>query len=214
MIDRRLLLSLLAGTALTSATPAFAQAPARPAETVDLAELAVPGPLGDQIIGNVDAKVTIVEYASMTCVHCANFHKDGYRHLKDKYVDTGKVRFILRELPFDPLSAAAFMLARCAGDGKYFGMVELLFAQQTAWTQTNKPVDALLSVAKQAGFTQESFEACLKNQTIYDGVNAVRNRAQEKFGVDSTPSFFVNGRRYGGNLTPQQLEAIIEPLLQ
>jgi protein-disulfide isomerase len=214
MIDRRLLLSLLAGTAITSASGSFAQQAARPTETVDVTELAVPGPLGDQIMGSADAKVTIVEYASMTCVHCANFHKEGYRHLKEKYVDTGKVRFILRELPFDPLSAAAFMLARCAGDGKYFGMIELLFAQQAAWTQTNKPVDALLSVAKQAGFTQETFETCLKNQQIYDGVNAVRTRAQEKFGVDSTPSFFVNGRRYGGNLSAQQLEAIIEPLLK
>ena len=106
------------------------------------------------------------------------------------------------------------MLAHCAGDGKFYPMVDLIFAQQRSLIQTDKPVDALLALSRQAGFTQESFQACLKNQSIYDGVNAVRQRGTEKFNVDSTPTFFVNGRRYKGSLSPQELERILEPLLK
>jgi protein-disulfide isomerase len=105
------------------------------------------------------------------------------------------------------------MLARCAGEGRYVAMVDMLFATQRSWI-TDKPVESLLQVVRQAGFTQESFEACLRNQSIYDGVNAVRQRGMEKLGVNSTPTFFINGRRFTGVLNPRQLEDIIEPLLR
>jgi protein-disulfide isomerase len=215
LLDRRAVLgagivtSASLGIALYS--PALAQAPVQ-AYTAD--ELAVAGPLGDKILGNSLAPVTVIEYASLTCGHCATFHADGFKVLKEKYIDTGKVRYILRDFPLDPLASAGFMLAHCAGEGKYFPMVDLLFAQQRSWTQTDKPVDALLSLARQAGFSQESFETCLKNQTIYDGVNDVRKRGTEKFKVESTPTFFFNGRKYTGALTPKQLDDIIEPLLK
>ncbi len=197
----------LSAMALALAGPVAAQQAFSPEE------LAVPGPLGDQVQGSPDAPVTVIEYASLTCGHCATFHAEGYQFLKQKYVDTGKVRFVLREFPLDPLAAAGFMLARCAGEGKYYPMVNLLFAQQKSWTQTNKPVDALLGLARQAGFSQESFETCLKNQSVYDAVNQVRQRGSEKFGVDSTPTFFINGIVKRGALTPRELEATIEPLL-
>jgi protein-disulfide isomerase len=212
-LNRRTLLETVAILSLSalSASSALAQSPEA---SFSAAELAVAGPLGDKILGNDLAPVTIIEYASLTCGHCAAFHEVGFKFLKEKYIDTGKVRYILRDFPLDPLAAAGFMLAHCAGDGKYFPMVDLLFAQQKAWTQTDKPVDVLLSLVKQAGFTQESFETCLKNQTIYDGVNAVRKTGTEKFKVDSTPTFFINGRKATGNLTQQQLETLIEPLLK
>jgi protein-disulfide isomerase len=212
-LNRRTLLETAAILSLSalSASSALAQSPEA---SFSAAELAVAGPLGDKILGNDLAPVTIIEYASLTCGHCAAFHEVGFKFLKEKYIDTGKVRYILRDFPLDPLAAAGFMLAHCAGDGKYFPMVDLLFAQQKAWTQTDKPVDVLLSLVKQAGFTQESFETCLKNQTIYDGVNAVRKTGTEKFKVDSTPTFFINGRKATGNLTQQQLETLIEPLLK
>ncbi len=182
------------------------------AQTVDMAKLLEAGPLGEEALGSADAPVTIVEYASLTCGHCAAFHMQTFPALKEKYIDTGKVRFIMREFPLDPLAAAAFMLSRCAGDGKYFGMVDLFFEKQADWTRTDDPVAALLNLSKQAGFTQESFEACLTNQQLLDGVNAVKDRGAQ-FGVDSTPTFFVNGQVVRGAKTIGEFDAILEPML-
>jgi protein-disulfide isomerase len=210
-LDRRAFAGASAALGFSGLLPAFAQATS---ETYPADELALAGPLGDKPLGNASAPVKVYEYASMTCGHCATFHAEGFKVLKDKYIDAGKAFYVLREFPLDPLAAAGFMLAHCAGDGKFHPMVDLLFAQQRAWTQTDKPVDALLALSRQAGFTQESFEACLKNQSIYDGVNAVRQRGVEKLKVDSTPTFFINGRKYKGALSPKELEDIIEPLLK
>jgi protein-disulfide isomerase len=183
------------------------------AETMKMEDLAVEGPLGDVFMGSPDAKVTIIEYASMTCSHCANFSTKIFPLVKEKYIDTGKVRFTLREFPFDPLATAAFMLARCKGNDKYYAMVELLFAQQKAWTGSDKPTEALLSVVRQAGFTQESFETCLKNKSIYDGVNFVKERGAKVFGVDSTPTFFINGEKRSGSISIEDMDKILTPLL-
>lgn len=208
MLFRRTLLTGFAAAAL-----AFAGLQTASAQTVTVDELAVPGPMGDVELGNKDAKVTIIEYASMTCSHCAAFHEKTFPVLKQKYIDTGKVRFILREFPLDPLATAGFMLARCGGNDKYYPIVDLLFSQQKNWAFSNKPVEALLSLVKQAGFSQESFEACLKNQQIYDAVNAVRDRAAQKFGVNSTPTFFINGQVQRGALTVEELDKILTPLV-
>ena len=208
MLIRRTLLTGLAAAAL-----AFAGVSMASAQTVSVDELAVPGPLGDVEIGNKSAKVNIIEYASMTCSHCATFHEKTFPELKKKWIDTGKVRFTLREFPLDPLATAGFMLARCAGGDKYYPIVDLLFSQQKNWAFSNKPVEALLSLVKQAGFSQESFEACLKNQQIYDAVNAVRDRAAQKFGVNSTPTFFINGQVYRGALSVEELDKVLTPLV-
>ena len=208
MLFRRTLLTGFAAAAL-----AFAGLSQASAQTVTPEELSVPSPLGDVELGNKDAKVTIIEYASMTCSHCATFHEKTFPVLKSKWIDTGKVRFILREFPLDPLATAGFMLARCAGNDKYYPVVDLLFSQQKNWAFSNKPVEALLSLVKQAGFSQESFEACLKNQQIYDAVNAVRDRAAQKLGVNSTPTFFINGQVQRGALTVEELDKILTPLV-
>lgn len=208
MLIRRM---LIAGFA--AATFAVAGLSQVSAQTVSADELAVPGPLGDIEIGNKNAKVTVIEYASLTCSHCATFHDKTWPALKQKWIDTGKVRFILREFPLDPLATAAFMLARCGGNDKYYPMVDLLFSQQKNWAFSNKPVEALLSLAKQAGFSQESFEACLKNQQIYDAVNAVRDRAAQKLGVSSTPTFFINGQVHRGALSVEEFDKILTPLV-
>ncbi len=128
------------------------------AQTPTPEELAEPGPDGDVVLGDEKAPVTIIEYASMTCGHCAHFSVTTFPELKTRYIDTGKVRFIMREFPLDPLAAAGFMLARCAGKDKYMPMVETLFAKQADWV-VQKPLDPLKEIAKQAGFTEESFEA-------------------------------------------------------
>lgn len=186
---------------------AFAQ------QTVDIGELMVAGPLGEKSLGNPEAKVTVVEYASMTCSHCQHFHTTTFAPFKEKYIDSGKVHFILREFPLDPLAAAAVMLARCAPNDAYFEVVSLMFEKQPEWAFTEDPVTALLNLAKQVGFTDETFNACLTNQEILDGVNWVRNRAAEKFGVDATPTFFVNGQKHPGALTIEQFDEILTPLL-
>ncbi len=206
-LTRRQVLSGASATVLAfslAATPIAALA-----QTVDLEELLKAGPLKEMILGSEDAPVTIVEYASMTCGHCANFHKTTYPHLKENYIDTGKVRFIFREFPLDPVASAAFMLARCAPEEKYFDIIDTLFDQQRAWAFTEDPYNSLLGFAKQMGFTQESFDACLTNQSIYDGINQVRDRASKEFEVNATPTFFINGTKESGALSIEQLDEAV-----
>ena len=177
-------------------------------------DLMAGGPLDDKVEGRADAPVTIIEYASMTCPHCAKFHTTVYPTLKSRYIDTGKVRFIFREFPLDPLAAAGSMLARCAGgDDKYFAMIDALFQQQKEWV-VQKPLEPLLAIAKQAGFTQDSFNSCLADQKILDGIEQVRRRAAEKLGVNSTPTFFVNGKVQRGEMTVEELDKLIQPYLK
>ena len=151
MITRRQTLQLL-GTAAVAAY--FATSLPALAQNVSASDLAVQGPLGDVALGPENAKVTIIEYASLTCSHCANFHKTTWPELKKRYIDTGKVRFVLREFPHDPLATACFMLARCDTKKKYYPITDLLFEQQRNWAFTDKPLDALRGLMRQAGFSQ------------------------------------------------------------
>jgi protein-disulfide isomerase len=178
--------------------------------SVDVAKLMAPGPLPEMSIGKDDAKVTIVEYMSMTCPHCARFENTVFEPIKAKYVDTGKVRFILREFPLDSRATAAIMLARCAPKEQYFPMVSALFRAQGTWAVADDGRAALLQMAKLAGFTQESFEACLTNQKLLDDVVATREKGTKDFGVDSTPTFFINGSKYTGEMSVEQMSAIID----
>src|SRR5262245_6596735 len=187
----------LGDAVLAQRVPAQGAAPSAP---ISSEELLQPGPLGEMSMGPDNAQVTIVEYASMTCPHCAHFHEQTLPELKKRYIDTGKVRFIFREFPFDPLAAGAFMLARCAEKDKYFPMIDALFSQQTTWA-VQKPIEPLFAIAKQAGYTKETFEACLANQKVLEGIEWVRSRGAQKFGVDSTPTFFINGTRHKGALS-------------
>lgn len=181
--------------------------------SVDVAKLMEPGALPEMSIGEENAPVTIVEYMSMTCPHCARFHHETFPGIKEKYVDTGKVRFILREFPLDQLAAAAIMLARCAPEGQYFPFVSVLFEQQRNWATADDKRAALLQMSKLAGFTQESFEACLTNQKLLDDVSAVRARASDEFDVNATPTFFINGDKYSGEMTVDEMSAIIDSKL-
>lgn len=180
---------------------------------VDMAKVLEPGPLKEMVLGDESAPVTIVEYMSMTCPHCANFHAGGFKALEEKYIKTGKVRFILREFPFDPRAAAAIMLARCAPENQFFPMVDVMFQQQRTWAAADDARAALLQISRLAGFTQESFEACLTNQKLLDDINSVRKKAADEFGIQSTPSFLINGKRYSGDMSIEMLSAIIDPLL-
>jgi len=145
--------------------------------------------------------------------HCSHFHETTYPELKKKYIDTGKVRFIFREFPLDQLAAGAAMLARCAGKDKYFPLIDAFFSQQKEWV-VQKPLQPMLAIAKQAGFTEQSFNECLANQQILDGLKETQNRAAQKFNVNSTPTFFINGKIFRGALTPEELDKQVAPYLK
>jgi protein-disulfide isomerase len=174
-------------------------------------DLMQPGPLEDMALGDANAPVTIIEYASMTCPHCAHFEETTYVELKKRYIDTGKVRLIFREFPLDPVAAAASALARCAGKDKYFAVIEILFERQRDWAVQQNPIPPLLNIAKQLGFTKQSFEQCLSDQKLLDGIEAVRRRAADKLGVNSTPTFFINGKMHHGDLTIDEVDRAVQP---
>ena len=199
----------LAAGALALPSAALAQA----VGSVSVADLMAEGALPDVWQGSKDAPVTIIEYASMTCSHCAHFHETTYPTLKSKYIDTGKVRFTLREFPFDPVAVAGFMVARCAGD-KREAMIGLLFSQQKNWAFSDKPLQGLTALVKQTGMSQEKFDACLQDKALYANVNQVFEKASKQFKVDSTPTFFINGKKVSGALSPEEMDKQLEPLLK
>ena len=214
MISRRHMMktsaSVAAGVGLLPALsmPSFAQS-----NKVNVDALMELGPLPEKALGAEDAPVTVVEYASMTCPHCAAFHAVGFKHLMTNYVDTGKVRFVMREFPFDPVATAVFMLARCAPNDGYFDLIDVYFEKQMEWASASNKVVALQKIALQLGFTQETFKECLTNQEVLDGVNWVRKRGEEEFEVVSTPTFFVNGTRLTGNVAIEKFDEVIADFL-
>ncbi|WP_320196093.1 DsbA family protein [Agrobacterium rosae] len=219
-ITRRTLLGGVALAAVAAALPfaltpsvALAQELPESSGNVDMAAVMKPGPLPDRGLGDVNAPVKIVEYMSMTCPHCANFHNKTFDEIKKKYIDTGKVYFVIREFPFDPRAAAAFMLARCAPEQQYYPFVSMLFKQQQSWATAQDARAALLQMSKMAGFSQETFEACLTNQKLLDDVNATMQRGATEFGVNSTPTFIINGKRYAGDMSVENMSALVDSLL-
>ena len=203
-----------------AAPPASPPADAAPADseaaptTVDVKELMVAGPLGDKALGDPKAPVTVVEYVSMTCPHCARVHQTTIKALKSKYIDTGKVYFILREFPLDDLALAAIMLARCAPPEKFFPSVDVMFELQDNWAFVDDPSSALTKVLQPMGFTDDSIKACFANQKILDGVNWVHDRGEKLFGIEGTPTFFFNGQKQVGELSIDDVDQIIAPMLR
>ncbi|MBV9456725.1 MAG: DsbA family protein [Bradyrhizobium sp.] len=186
---------------------AFAQSPA---------DVAKPVSLPDMAIGPADAKVTVTEFASMTCPHCAAFNAETFPKIKAEFIDTGKIRYIFREFPLDIKAAAGSMLARCIAKddaGKYFAVVDLLFRQQNDWVVKNT-TETLTRIGKQAGLSAPEVEACLKDQTLLNKIAADQKYASDVLKVDSTPTFFVNGERIKGETSIDEFEKKINPLLK
>ena len=183
-------------------------------ERPSVADLMLPGPLGEKSQGSAEAPVTLIEYASLTCTHCARFATTVHPTLKSRYIDTGKVRFIMREYPLDDLALAAAALARHMEGEKYFELIDQLFRAQADWAFVPNPAAALLRIARQAGLTQESFEGALTNQHILDGILSAARRGHEKFCVGSTPTFFINGTLHRGGFSVDELDRLVEPLLK
>jgi protein-disulfide isomerase len=186
------------------------------AQDVNATDLAKPSPLGDMALGPADATVTIIEYASMTCPHCAEFHKTIYPKLKSEFIDTNKVRFIFREFPLDIKAAAGAMLARCVGKDnppRFFAVLDTLFQTQNGWATANT-TEALKRIGKQAGMSEQSFETCLADQKVLDELKAGQDHAVTKLKVNSTPTFFVNGTMLKGGASFEDFEKLIRPNLK
>jgi protein-disulfide isomerase len=220
-LDRRFILAAGAATVVVGAIGwyglrdrplATTQVPgltAASAQDRDLSSLQQPPEFGERALGEEGAPVTIIEYASATCPHCARFHMDTFPALKEEFIDTGAVRYVFREFPFDDLALAAFMLARCAPEERYFSIIDVLFEEQQSWTQD--PRGELLKIARMAGFTEASFNQCLENEEIAAGILEIRSTGAEQYGVSSTPTFFVNGTLIQGNQPIERFrEAIAE----
>jgi protein-disulfide isomerase len=208
----RLLAAALVSAA-TLATGALAAEAPQPERTVDMAKVAQPGVLPELAIGPADG-VVVIEYGSLTCPHCAVFSKETLPQLKKAYVDTGKVRFVFREFARNTLDVAGFVLARCLGDDKTFAADELLFAAQDKWAFVDKPLEPLIAAMRPTGMTKEQATQCLGNQKLADGIVAVAKRANDEIKLTGTPTFVIDGKVYGGELTFDQLKAILDPLVK
>lgn len=194
-----------------SALGIAAIAPRGPRDTVvvHVGDPALAGPLGDVWLGSPEAKVTLVAYAALTCPHCAAFHDGTWPAVRARWVDAGQVRFALRGYPLSPLDTAGFMLARADGDRNYYALTDLLFARQRSWAFVEKPLDALRELVQQAGISRDRFDAILRDQSLYDGVQRVSAQATSALGVHSTPTLFVDDDRHEGALTADALGEII-----
>jgi protein-disulfide isomerase len=182
--------------------------------TVDLGALmtATDG-LPDIGLGDPDAPVVLVDYSSMTCPHCARFHTTSLPTIKTDYIDEGHVYYIFRDFPLDARARAASMLARCSDEALYHDVVDILFERQREWATAANPADALFSIVGQAGYTQETFNACLTNRDLETAIVAGAERGAEEFGVASTPTIFINGARFPGARSPEEYAEIIDPLI-
>jgi hypothetical protein len=163
------------------------------------------GPLGEEAVGEEQAPHTVIEYASLTCPHCAHFFEEAFPALKAGYIDTGKVRFILREFPLDALARAAAVLVRGSAPESYFPFVQALLRQESKW-MVDRPLEPLFAIARDFGFTYDSFQAAFSDQRVIAGVDWVRLRAIEKFKVSVAPTFFIDGKMYTGAMSLGQLE--------
>jgi protein-disulfide isomerase len=185
------------------------------AQNATAALVAKPVSLPDMAVGSVKAPVTIAEYASMTCPHCAAFEQNVFPMLKSKYIDTGKVHFVFREFPLDIKAAAASMVARCSANGdadKFFGVIDTLFKQQDQlMAQTNETLNL---VGKQAGMSDQGVEGCIKDQALLDKLSADQQFANQVLKVNATPTFFINGTMSKGAMSFEELEDKIKPLLK
>ncbi|MGV0911540.1 DsbA family protein [Martelella sp. FOR1707] len=212
---RNLLRGAAVGAAIGSMgfSSAMAQDLPKSQGSVDMDKALEPGSLPDIALGEPDAPVKIIEYMSMTCPHCATYQEETFPAIKENFIDTGKVYYIFREFPFDPRAMAAFMLARCTPNDKYVPFIDMMFQQQRTWATAEDGSAAMLQMAKLAGFTQESFQACLTDQKLLDDINAVRTRGADEFGVNATPTFLINGKKYAGDMSVDTMSALINSML-
>jgi protein-disulfide isomerase len=193
---RRFILALVVGLTLAALTsPASAQNPPE-----------------DRFLGKPDAAITVIEYASLTCPHCADFHKEILPKLKAAYVDTGKAKFIYRDFPLDQYALRAAALARCAPADRYFAFLDVLFQQQNLWTSAPDPMVPLARIARLGGLSDAQFQACMADQALADSILASRLVGARDLQVESTPTLIVNGKKISRIRSFEDLDAVLKPL--
>jgi protein-disulfide isomerase len=178
-----------------------------------LAEVLTPGPdLPEMALGRADAPVTIIQYASLTCPHCRAFHRDVFPEFKREYIDTGKVRYVLREFPIGKTSGTATIALRCAAPDKYFVLYGKFLEQQPSWVSQDVRLDPIFAVAQQVGVTRPEFDRCLQNQAMIDGLKRVKDRGRT-LGIIGTPNFFIQNQLVKSTLTMAEIRSKVDPLL-
>ncbi len=181
-------------------------------KTINIKDVLVPHPLGEKVQGSATAPVTIVEYFSLTCSHCATFHKDTYPQLKAQYIDTGKVRFIHRDFWWDPIAQTESTLAWCSGD-KYYAVQDMFFSQQDVIFKSSDRKATLKAIAQQMGINEKAYDECLANPKIKAGIVSVRDDAEKKLGVQSTPTFIINGEVHTGAMKMDEMAPILDRMI-
>ncbi len=160
----------------------------------------------EMMLGQPDAPITVVEYASLTCPHCAAFHTKTFPRVKTNYIDTGKVRWVYRDFPLDQVATAAAKMARCGGPQRFFGYIERLFSTQASWSTAENPRDELKKIAIVGSMTEAEFDACMSDATLEKAIVDGAFAAERDLGVRSTPTFFINGAIVEGNQSFEELE--------
>ncbi len=170
-------------------------------------------PLPEMCLGSKDAPVTVIEYSSLTCSHCAEFANDVFPKIEKNYIDRGKIRFVFRDFPGDKVSLIAHQYAWSRGGMKYFDLIKLFYSTQEQWLEAQDPVKALKAIAMKGGITLEQCEACLKNTELLDKILQLRIDAQKKYNIKATPTFVINTKIYDHALTYKEFQGIVDPLL-
>jgi protein-disulfide isomerase len=216
-MNRNIWFSLVFLLTLTGVGPAMAQAPADPGAraAIDPKTLAPRKEGDDMVIGAPNAPVTIIEYASLTCPHCASFHTGSLPQIKEQYIDQGLVKFVYRDFPLDRAALWASMLARCAGPERYFGFLDVLFRQQSTWARGNDPQaiqDNLKRLARLGGFSDATFDACLKDKAVETAVLDQSLKGEREFKISSTPTLIINGTKHTGSIAFEEIDKVLKPL--
>ncbi|MBL6928022.1 MAG: DsbA family protein [Rhodospirillales bacterium] len=172
------------------------------------------GALVEMALGSADAPLTITEHSSLTCGHCASFHAETLPKIKKAYIDTGKVRLVFRDFPLGKLALIASMLPHCAGPDRYFGFLEVLFRSQRTWAGSNNPLLELTRMARMGGMSEETVNACLNNQALFESIQKRAAEDGEKFDIESTPSFVIDGKTISGNLPFEEFQKVIDAALE
>ncbi len=169
--------------------------------------------LSEKVMGDPNAPVTVIEYASLSCSHCKAFHRDTLPKIKEEYIDTGKVKLIYRDFPLGSLALAGSMLARCAGTTKFFGMVDALFKAQKSWTRSDTPLDEMERIARFAGMSPDDVDACLDTEPLMRGIQKTAEDGKRKYKIDSTPTFVVGETIIRGNLAFDDFKGVLDKAL-
>ena len=198
-MDRRRLLCGTAALALLAGLP--------------LGRASAAGEVAERVLGDPDAPVTIIEYSSLTCPHCAAFHTDTLPAIKERYIDTGQAKLVYRDFPLDQNALNAAVIAHCAGPIRYFNFLEALFASQSRWARSSDPRESLIQLAGLGGLPREEAEACLADDAMLDAVLQMRLDGQAEYAISSTPSFVINGELVSGNRSIDEFATVIERAL-